>query len=83
MSANQTKKAINAHQTQVDASTYAQRQRLRTIARVSLCLVLLEAFSNFLPMGAKAREGALVMALIASLIGIAAALWLWRLDSKQ
>ena len=83
MSANQIKKAINTHQAQVDASTYAQRQRLRTIARVSLCLVVLEAFSTFLPMGATARLGAFLIALIASLIGIAAALWLWRLDSKQ
>jgi len=61
----------------------AQRQRLRTIFRVNLCLVVLEALSIFAPMGPMARLGMSAIALMISLIGIVAVLVLWRLDCKQ
>ncbi len=60
----------------------AQRQRLRTIARASLCLVGLEALSTFLEMPAIARLGMAAMASTAAVAGIASILRLWWLDSK-
>jgi hypothetical protein len=83
VSANQASHKVNAISGQVDAKTKSLRLRLRTIARASFCLVGLETLSSFFDMPASARLGALAIALVASLIGIAAVLWLWRLDSKQ
>lgn len=83
MSASQTSQPSSSQSTQVVASRKAQRNRLRTIFRASLCLVVLEALSTFAPMAPAIRIGLVAISLMASLTGIAAVLILIRLDSKH
>ena len=62
---------------------YRAKLRLRRIWRASLILNGLVFAATYLPIPFLADLTLTLVALIASLIGIAAVLWLWRLDSKQ
>ena len=81
MAANQANHAATASNGPVRSSRNVRFARLRTIQRVALILIGLDAISSLYPMPVAARLGAVTAALILSIIGIAAIVRLWWLES--